>query len=73
MKTAEQVLDALYNFTQTQKTTIDSISSLLLSIKDKKISKDTLDVLTNCFKEIDGIRENIIVRLLNSLKRGDQV
>ena len=73
MKKAEEVLDVLYNFTQTQKMEFDGIISQLSSIKDKKISRDVLDTITNCYRQIDGIRENVISRLINSMKRGDQV
>ena len=71
MKTSEQILDTLYNFTQTQKNTLESISTQLISLKDKKIGIDTLSVITNSFRELDGIRENITIRLLASMKRGD--
>jgi len=73
MKTSEQILDTLYNFTQTQKNTLESISTQLISLKDKKIGIDTLSVITNSFRELDGIRENITIRLLASMKRGDIV
>tara|TARA_R110000868_G_scaffold13711_9_gene63626 strand:+ start:11179 stop:11400 length:222 start_codon:yes stop_codon:yes gene_type:complete len=73
MKKAEEVLDVLYNFTQTQKMEFDGIISQLASIKEKKISRDVLDTLTNCFRQIDGLRENIISRLISSMKRGDIV
>lgn len=73
MKTSEQILDTLYNFTQTQKNTLESISAQLISLKDKKIGIDTLSVITNSFRELDGIRENITIRLLASMKRGNIV
>lgn len=73
MKTSEQILDTLYNFTQTQKNTLELISAQLISLKDKKIGLDTLSVITNSFRELDGIRENITIRLLASMKRGDIV
>lgn len=73
MKTSEQILDTLYNFTQTQKNTLESISAQLIFLKDKKIGIDTLSVITNSFRELDGIRENITIRLLASMKRGDIV
>jgi hypothetical protein len=71
MKMREDVLDSLYNLTETQKMNIDAISNQLLSIKDQKISIDTFNLLTNCFREIDGMRESIMIRLLASMKRGD--
>lgn len=70
---AENVLDSLYNFTQSQKTIIERIATELNSIKDKKIGLETLSVLTNSFKEIDGLRENVMSRLISSMKRGDIV
>lgn len=68
---AENVLDSLYNFTQTQKVMIERISSELTALKDKKIGLDTLNALTSVFKEIDGLRENVMLRLISSMKRGD--
>lgn len=70
---AENVLDSLYNFTQSQKTIIERLATELNSIKDKKIGLETLSVLTNSFKEIDGLRENVMSRLISSMKRGDIV
>lgn len=70
---AEVALDSLYNFTQTQKVILDRLAKDLTDIKDKKISMDTLSTLTNSFRELDAMRENVITRLLSSLKRGDIV
>lgn len=71
MRKAEEVLDSLYNFTETQKNIIDRLASELVNLKDKKIGMDTLNTLTNVFKEVDGLRENNMLRLIASIKRGD--
>lgn len=71
MKKIEDVLDSLYYFTQTQKNNIERISIDINNLKDKKIGLDTLNTLTNIFKEVDGLRENVILRLISSMKRGD--
>jgi len=73
MKQAQDVLDSIYNFTQTQKNSIDVLAAELIALKDKRIGLDTLNTLTNCFRELDGLRENIISRLIASMKRGDMV
>ena len=71
MKKAEDVLDSLYNFTETQKNNIDNLITSLTWIKDQKISLDTLNALTNIFREVDGMREQVMTRLIASMKRGD--
>lgn len=73
MKPSQYVLDSLYKFTQTQKNSLDSIASELTSLKEKQIGIDTYNTLTNCFRELDALRENIMTRLLASMKRGDIV
>jgi hypothetical protein len=73
MKQAQDVLDSIYKFTQTQKNSIDVLAAELVALKDKHIGLDTLNTLTNCFRELDGLRENIISRLIASMKRGDMV
>jgi hypothetical protein len=73
MKQAQDVLDSIYKFTQTQKNSIDVLAAELIALKDKRIGLDTLNTLTNCFRELDGLRENIISRLIASMKRGDMV
>ena len=73
MKQAQDVLDSIYKFTQTQKNSIDVLAAELVALKDKRIGLDTLNTLTNCFRELDGLRENIISRLIASMKRGDMV
>lgn len=69
----ENILDSLYNFTQTQQTTLDRLGDEIKGLKTKKIGMDTLNSLTSIYREIDGIRENIMLRLVASLKRGDKV
>lgn len=73
MKPIKEVLDVLFIFTETQKATIDSVITQLTELRDKKIGMDTLLGLSNSFREIDGLRENVLGRLLTSLKRGDQL
>ena len=73
MKKVEEVLDVLYDFTETQKANFDVISNNLLSLKKKKVGLDTFYSLTSIIKELDALRENIISRLITSLKRGDIV
>ena len=71
MKTRQEILDTLFNFTDTQKPKIDVLGTELSGIKDKIISLETYYTLTNVLREIDMIRENVMVRLINSMKRGD--
>ena len=73
MRRAEEVLDTLYNFTETQKMKLDSLAAQITSLKEGKISKDTYDVLTNIFQEIHSLRDNVTIRLLASMKRGDML
>ena len=73
MKPSELILDSLYNFTQTQKTSMDNVSSRILALRDKKIGMDTFNEISNCMKELESIRENVISRLLSSMKRGDMI
>jgi hypothetical protein len=71
MKKMEEVLDTLYNFTETQKARLDALSLEIKNLKEQKISKETYDTLYNCLKELDALRDNVIIRLLASMKRGD--
>lgn len=73
MKPSELILDSLYKFTDTQKNGFDNVASRLAALKDRKIGMDTFNEITNCIKELDAIRENIISRLLSSMKRGDMI
>jgi hypothetical protein len=73
MKRAEDVLDSLYNFTESQKMKLEALAAQINSIKDTKISKDTYDTLTNVFQEVHMLRDNVTIRLLASMKRGDMV
>jgi len=73
MKRAEDVLDSLYNFTESQKMKLESLAAQINSIKDTKISKDTYDTLTNVFQEVHMLRDNVTIRLLASMKRGDML
>jgi hypothetical protein len=70
---AESLLDSLYNFTPTQQTTLDRLGDEIKFLKTKKIGTDTLNSLTSIYRELDGIRENIMLRLVASMKRGDKV
>lgn len=69
----ESILDSLYNFTQTQQTTLERLAEEMKSLKTKKIGMDTLNSLTSIYRELDGIRENVMLRLVASLKRGDKI
>lgn len=71
MKTREEIVDTLYDFTETQKQKFDLLANQILSVKNKKIGIDTFNTLTNCFRELDILREGIMIRLLASMKRGD--
>jgi len=73
MKRAEDVLDSLYNFTESQKMKLEALAAQINSIKNDKISKDTYDTLTNVFQEIHMLRDNVTIRLLASMKRGDMI
>jgi DNA-directed RNA polymerase len=73
MKRAEDVLDSLYNFTESQKMKLEALAAQINSIKNDKISKDTYDTLTNVFQEVHMLRDNVTIRLLASMKRGDMV
>lgn len=73
MRKAEEVLDTLYNFTETQKSKLDMLAAQITSIKEGKISKDTYDTLTNVFQEVHTLRDNVTIRLLASMKRGDMI
>ena len=71
MRRAEEVLDTLYNFTETQKARLETLSAEIKNIKDQKISIDTYNVLYNSIRELDALRDNITIRLFASMKRGD--
>jgi hypothetical protein len=73
MKRAEDVLDSLYNFTESQKMKLEALAAQINSIKNDKISKDTYDTLTNVFQEVHMLRDNVTIRLLASMKRGDMI
>jgi DNA-directed RNA polymerase len=73
MKRAEDVLDSLYNFTESQKMKLEALAAQINSIKNDKISKDTYDTLTNVFQEVHMLRDNVTIRLLASMKRGDML
>lgn len=69
----ESILDSLYNFTQTQQTTLERLAEEMKSLKTKKIGMDTLNSLTSIYRELDAMRENVMLRLVASLKRGDKI
>ena len=73
MKKVEEILDTLYNFTESQKMKLEALAAQINSIKNEKISKDTYDTLTNVFQEVHMLRDNVTIRLLASMKRGDIV
>lgn len=69
----ENILDSLYNFTATQQNTLDRLGDEIKALRTKKIGMDTLNSLTNIYRELDGMRENVMLRLVASMKRGDKV
>lgn len=71
MRRAEEVLDTLYNFTESQKAKLESLAAEIKNIKDQKISIETYNTLYNCVRELDALRDNVTIRLIASLKRGD--
>jgi len=71
MKRVEEVLDTLYNFTETQKARLETLAAEIKNIKDQKISVDTYNVLYNTIRELDALRDNVTIRLFASMKRGD--
>lgn len=73
MKPSELILDSLYNFTQTQKSSMENVTNRILALRDRKIGMDTFNEVSNCIKELEAIRENVISRLLASMKRGDMI
>jgi hypothetical protein len=52
---------------------LEALAAQINSIKDTKISKDTYDTLTNVFQEVHMLRDNVTIRLLASMKRGDML
>jgi hypothetical protein len=71
MRRAEEVLDTLYNFTESQKAKLETLAAEIKNIKDQKISIETYNTLYNCVRELDALRDNVTIRLLASMKRGD--
>jgi hypothetical protein len=71
MRRAEEVLDTLYNFTESQKAKLEALAAEIKNIKDQKISIETYNTLYNCVRELDALRDNVTIRLIASLKRGD--
>jgi len=70
---AETLLDSLYNFTPTQQNVLERLSDEIKGLKDRKIGMDTLTSLSNIYRELDAMRENVMLRLVSSLKRGDKI
>jgi len=72
--TKEAIADTLCDFSSTQKKAIENCMSTLDTIlKSGKITETNLKNLTGVWRELDALRELFIVRLFNSLKRGDML
>lgn len=69
----ENILDSLYNFTPTQQTVLERLGDEIKGLKNKKIGMDTLNSLTSIYRELDAMRENVMLRLVASMRRGDKV
>lgn len=70
--TSEYIADTLFKLSSTQTTSLESVAKTLNAIKDSgTISETNLKLLTNCWRELDSLRELFILRIMNSLKRGD--
>jgi hypothetical protein len=74
MKTAEDIIDAVNKLTSNQISDLESIISRLSAVKDNKvISIDGLRSITNSMKELEAIREYFTLRIIHSLKRGNEI
>lgn len=66
--------DSLFKLTKAQKDNLQLCKDILDKIiKDDIIDETSLRNLTNVYRELDGLRELFIVRLMNALKRGDML
>lgn len=74
MRTKEEIVDAVNTLTSTQKSDIESIATRLKYISDNgKISIENYKIINISMKELDAIREYFVVRIINSLKRGNEI
>lgn len=72
--TAETIADTLHNLTKNHEVTIDSCITMLTAIKEsRKVTEANFRSLTNVFRELDGLREQFFLKLLNSAKRGNMI
>lgn len=70
----EVIVDTLFDLTKQHQSTIEDCNDRLVKIKDsKKISESNFREISNVIKELEALRELFILRLLNSLKRGDMI
>ena len=70
----EVIVDTLFDLTKQHQSTIEDCNDRLVKIKDsKKISESNFREISNVIKELEALREFFILRLLNSLKRGDMI
>ena len=70
----EVIVDTLFDLTKQHQATIEDCNDRLVKIKDsKKISESNFREISNVIKELEALRELFILRLLNSLKRGDMI
>lgn len=72
--TKEAVADTLAKITKQQEMTLESCSKQILAIRESGIiSESNLKTLINVWRELDAIRELFYIRLLNCLKRGENI
>jgi hypothetical protein len=68
----ETIADTLYNLTKQQSMTLELCSETLQKIMTEDLISETNYLkLSNTIRELEALREVFIVRLLNSMKRGD--
>jgi hypothetical protein len=70
----ETIADTLYNLTKQQSMTLELCSETLQKIMTEDLISETNYLkLSNTIRELEALREVFIVRLLNSMKRGDML
>lgn len=70
--TAEAVVDSLYKLNTDQDKSLESCSERILKLKlSGKITEFNYLDLCNIIRELEAMREIFVIRLLNSMKRGN--
>lgn len=70
----EAQADSLFKLTKAQKDNLEVCREVLEKIiKDDIIDETSLRNLTSVYRELDTMRELFLVRIMNSLKRGDML